>query len=882
MPGNKSYLVDYEEIDGGFVVFGGNSKGGKITRKGKIRTGKLDFEDVYFLKELNFNLFSVSQMCDKKNNVLFTDTACVVLSPDFKLIDESHVLLKVPRKDNMYNFDLKNVIPQRVLTCLFVNATSYDLIFSIGGLDIKHALSFMRLFGCPITINTIDHLGSRPNCLCDIDALTKSMNYKPFFIRNQSNGSTGNTRVETVPNKNYILLPLWTQDPPFSSSSKDSPGVRFKPSGEEEKKDAEDPGNEDSEVPSREEPRVNQEKDSNVSSTTINNVSPTNNATAIKDNVVDENIVYGCADDPNILDLEEINKIGYAEVDDSRADISNLDTNFQVNHVHTTRINKMDVNHDFLYRKIKEEVYVCQPPGFEDLDFPDKVGKALYGLHQAPRACDYAEASLDRKSTIGGCQFLGCWLISWQCKKKTVVANSTTKAEERCLEWNGKAAKDILDTEETHPSDPTNEKNVPTRSNDPPLSRVNTLRSREDILILKESMELYTKLSDRVLNLETTKTAQTKEIANLKKRVKRLERERKSRTHGLERLYKVGLSARVESSANEKSLDEDIFGVNDQDDTSMFDADKDLQGEEIVVEKAVADKEVNAASITTSITVAATTAISFDEVTMAQALMEIKTSRPKAKSIVMQEPKPLKMKKKDHISFDEQKARRLQAEIEEKDRLTKEEAQKAVEANIAVIEQWHDVQAKIDADYELAQRLQAKEQEQLTDAKNARLFMEFIEKRRTFFVAKRNEEKRNRPLTKAQQISKHVCGYGYRSGGKLKESLSRDCSRKQFKESRKLLKNFNREDLEILWSIVKTRFEKVLPVDDMDSFLMHTLKTMFEHHVKDNVWKNQQGLVKYVSSDFQSPISDHRQQKGLYIAYQKVYASMRDTVNEHQ
>ncbi|GJW31342.1 putative ribonuclease H-like domain-containing protein [Tanacetum coccineum] len=75
MTGNRSYLTDYEEIDGGFVAFGGNSKGGKITRK------------------------------------------------DFKLTDESHVLLKVPRKDNMYSVDLKNVVPQGGLTCLFAKAT---------------------------------------------------------------------------------------------------------------------------------------------------------------------------------------------------------------------------------------------------------------------------------------------------------------------------------------------------------------------------------------------------------------------------------------------------------------------------------------------------------------------------------------------------------------------------------------------------------------------------------------------------------------------------------------------------------------------------------------------------------------------------------------
>ncbi|GKB58196.1 putative ribonuclease H-like domain-containing protein [Tanacetum coccineum] len=80
-------------------------------------------KDLLPLEELKFNLFSVSQMCDKKNIVLFTDTECVVLSPDFKLTDESHVLLKVPRKDNMYSVDLKNVVPQGGLTCLFAKAT---------------------------------------------------------------------------------------------------------------------------------------------------------------------------------------------------------------------------------------------------------------------------------------------------------------------------------------------------------------------------------------------------------------------------------------------------------------------------------------------------------------------------------------------------------------------------------------------------------------------------------------------------------------------------------------------------------------------------------------------------------------------------------------
>ncbi|GJR21556.1 retrovirus-related pol polyprotein from transposon TNT 1-94 [Tanacetum coccineum] len=131
--------------------------------------------------------------------------------------------------------------------------------------------------------NTPNIARSGPNWLFNIDALTNSMNYKPVVVRNQSNGNAGTkacdnagkARVETVPSKDYILLPLWTKDPPFSSISKDSPDAGFKPSEEEDKKDAENPGNEsgnptegkDSEVPSTEEPRINQEKDDNINST---------------------------------------------------------------------------------------------------------------------------------------------------------------------------------------------------------------------------------------------------------------------------------------------------------------------------------------------------------------------------------------------------------------------------------------------------------------------------------------------------------------------------------------------------------------------------------------------------------------------------------------
>ncbi|GJZ46940.1 ribonuclease H-like domain-containing protein [Tanacetum coccineum] len=89
MSENIAHLSDFKDFDGGYVTFGGGANGGRITGKGTIKTDKLDFDDVYFVKELKFNLFSVSQMCDKKNYVLFTDSECLVLSPNFKLPDEN-------------------------------------------------------------------------------------------------------------------------------------------------------------------------------------------------------------------------------------------------------------------------------------------------------------------------------------------------------------------------------------------------------------------------------------------------------------------------------------------------------------------------------------------------------------------------------------------------------------------------------------------------------------------------------------------------------------------------------------------------------------------------------------------------------------------------
>ncbi|GKF94566.1 retrovirus-related pol polyprotein from transposon TNT 1-94, partial [Tanacetum coccineum] len=148
----------------------------------------------------------------------------------------------------------------------------------------------MRPFGCPITIlTTIDHLGKFDGKADEGFFIGYSTNSKAFrvfnsrtriveenlhvqFSENTPNMAGSKARMETVPGKDYILLPLWPADPIFSQNSKDSPDAGFKPSGEEEKMDTEsEASGNDSEVPSTEEPRedqrVNQELDASINNT---------------------------------------------------------------------------------------------------------------------------------------------------------------------------------------------------------------------------------------------------------------------------------------------------------------------------------------------------------------------------------------------------------------------------------------------------------------------------------------------------------------------------------------------------------------------------------------------------------------------------------------
>ncbi|GJS67068.1 retrovirus-related pol polyprotein from transposon TNT 1-94 [Tanacetum coccineum] len=337
-------------------------------------------------------------------------------------------------------------VQNRVLVVKPHNKTPYKLFHGR-----TPTLSFMRPFGYPVTIlNTIDHLGkfdgkadegffvgyslnsSRPDCLFDIDALTRTMNYEPIVAGTQSNGfadtkasdNASQARKETYAVKNYILLPLWPADPPYSQDPKSSQDDGSKPSSDDGKKVDED-SRKDSEG-------IDQEKEDNVNSTNNVNAASTNEV-----NVVGAKTSIELPFDPNMHALEDINIFDFSrgnEDDDAETDMNNLDTTIQVSPNPTTRIHKdhpldkalnrslgytqeeridydevfapvarieairlflayasfkyfvvyqMDVKSDFLYGKIEEEVYVCKPPRFEDLDFPDRVyKKELYNAFE--------------------------------------------------------------------------------------------------------------------------------------------------------------------------------------------------------------------------------------------------------------------------------------------------------------------------------------------------------------------------------------------------------------------------------------------------------------------------------------------------------------------
>ncbi|GJT95229.1 hypothetical protein Tco_1090747 [Tanacetum coccineum] len=420
------------------------------------------------------------------------------------------------------------------------------------------------------------------------------------------------------------------------------------------------------------------------------------------------------------------------------------------------------------------------------------------------------------------------------------------------------------------------EESIPTPSNDP-------LPSGEDSMQLNDLMVLCTKLQKQVLDLEKAKSDQAIKIACLKKRVEKLEMRRKFRTTRLQRLKKIGTTRRIESSNDSLGAQEDaskqgrrIEYLDANDEVTLINETQERQDEDLMFDARVLDGDEMFVDVTTS----------------------------------------------------------------------EKEEQKEEEANIALIESWENTQAMMEADRLLAESLQTREREGLTDEEKGKLFMEFMEKRRKHFVALRAQEKRNRPPIKAQKRSqmstylKHMGGYkhnqlkgkSYKEIQKLfdkemkrvntfvamssehKKSMKRrhkvrqrmeddkktdkhvevevddadelkkylvivkdddiaivviplatkppviveykllkeeimvyyqliraDGSSKRHSSMTRMLQGIDREDLQTLWKLVKTKHSDSRLEDEHERVLWGDLKVMFEPDIKSDVWRNLQG-----------------------------------------
>nr|GEW82040.1 putative ribonuclease H-like domain-containing protein [Tanacetum cinerariifolium] len=545
MIGNMSYLFDFEKLNGGYVAFGRNPKGGKISRKGKIKTGKLDFDDVYFVKELKFNLFSVTQMCDKKNSVLFTDTECLVLSPKFKLPDENHVLLRVPRENNMYNVNLKNIVPSGDLTCLFAKATLeesnlwYKRLGHINFKTINKLVKGYLVRGLPSKVFENDN-----TCVACNKGKQHRASYAAFDEKeHEFEGRKPEVEVNVSPSSKFkdfsdnsinkdnaagTLVPAVGQISPNSTNT-------FSAAELEDITYSDDEDDVVSLIPTT---RVH--KDHHVTQI-IGDLSSTTQIKSMTRVARDQGgyikllkIQVGLKLYRRSFFNSRCRKFGSELIYHMEKELLEEGIEYEEVFAPVVRIEairlflayaffmgfmvyQMDVKSASLYKTIEEEIYVddiifgstnkdlckafkmlmkdkfqmslmgeltfflglqvkqkkdkifisqdkyvaeilrkfgltegksastpidTEKPLLKDPDvkriFRYLKGKPHLGLWypkdspfdlMAYSDYDYAGASLDRKSTIGGCQFLGCRLISWQSKKQTVMATSSTKAE---------------------------------------------------------------------------------------------------------------------------------------------------------------------------------------------------------------------------------------------------------------------------------------------------------------------------------------------------------------------------------------------------------------------------------------------------------------------
>nr|GEW29098.1 hypothetical protein [Tanacetum cinerariifolium] len=320
--------------------------------------------------------------------------------------------------------------------------------------------------------------------------------------------------------------------------------------------------------------------------------------------------------------------------------------------------------------------------------------------------------------------------------------------------------------------------------------KVDPLPSGEDSYTLNELMVFFTSLQEHVIDLQEAKDAQSKEIAALKKKGRMIEE--------IDQDDEIALDVDTQGRKN----DDEMFRINDLSKKEVvLDTRTGEHKEHIIEDVSTAELVTTAGKVVTTIadkvSAAPTIDITEDDITMAQALAALKCIKPKVVDkgkAKMIEPK-VPIKKKDQMRMDEDLlAKRLQAR------------------------EWEEF-SEVDENVEPV----------IDDTKELKKYMEIV------------PDDEYEVLIEATPISSRsptILDYKIHKEGKKNyfKIIRADGNSQVYQTFEKMFKNFNREDVEVLWAVVKDRFKKEKPVDDMDNILFRTLKTMFEHHVEDNIW----------------------------------------------
>ncbi|GJX48898.1 ribonuclease H-like domain-containing protein [Tanacetum coccineum] len=456
MTENMSYLTNYEEIDGDMLLLEGTPKEGKSQEK---------------------------------------------------LIDESQSLLRVPKKNNMYSVDLKNIVSKGGLTCLFAKVISDESKLwhrRLGHLNFKTMNKLVKgnlVRGLPYKLFENDQ-----TCV----ACQKGKQHRATCT--QSNGFADTKESDNA-------------DP------KSSHDDRSKPSSDDEKKVDEDP-RKDSEY-------NDQEKEDNVNSTNTVNVASTNKVNYVRSTV-------------NVAGINEVNAVG-DEDDGAKADMNNLDTTIQVSPNPTTRIHK-DHLLDQVIGDLQSATQLHKPKKMSTENFEGD-------RHQAHEDAEYYDDTYhldtlrERKKR--------CWIddggIDSVClSPKTTAWNEFSSTMASAIICGGPRCQETMKDTIAQ----TRLENVSKHSNDLLLARGNTLQRDEDRLKLVEFMALCTTLQNRVLDLEQIKTTQHNEIENLKRRVKKLEK--KNRIDDIDADEEITLVSvhDINVSAGEEFVEEVVKVIN--------------------------------------------------------------------------------------------------------------------------------------------------------------------------------------------------------------------------------------------------------------------------------------------------------------------------------